>query len=222
MVRNLANQYFFAVLILAALSTITYSQSDNSDIRSWSDLQITVPITKKIDLYTNATIQFDNNISRIDNTRFAIGVTAKPTKQLSITPFVVFLSDRNSRNQFRYEYRYVLRGVYRWEFEKFALSHRSQIEFRFRPGANTWRYRPSVTFEKPLPKSFVPGLKAFVTEEPFYDSASGRFSRNRFSVGLNKTLNKELSVDVYYLHQGDNASSPGNVNVIGTTLKVKL
>lgn len=210
-----------AVLCLSAI-VVAQSEDDDTDVQSWNDLQITAPITKKLDLYTVTTIQFGKDLTNVDNTRFAIGVTAKPTKRLSITPFVTFLSDRNSDGRFRYEYRFSLRGVYKYEFEKFAISHRSQAEYRVRPGANTWRYRPSITLEKKLPKSFVPGLKVFVTEEPFYDSASGRFSRNRISAGINKTLNKKASLDVYFLHQGDNHSGPGSINVIGTSLKIAL
>ncbi|MEK7854658.1 MAG: DUF2490 domain-containing protein, partial [Acidobacteriota bacterium] len=123
---------------------------------------------------------------------------------------------------FRYEYRFTLRGIYRYEFDLLTVAHRSQIEYRYRPGANRWRYRPSITVEKAVPKSVVPGFKVFLTEEPFYDSASGRFSRNRISAGVNKTLNKRSSLDVYFLHQGDNHSRPGSVNVIGTTLKLTL
>lgn len=209
-----------AIIVFSPLAST--GQTDDSDFQSWNDLQVTVPVTKKLDIYTAATIQFHSNLSKLDNTRFSIGATVKPAKGFSITPFVTFLSDRNSRNNFRYEYRYVLRGVYKHDFEQFSISHRSQIEYRYRPGANTWRYRPSVTVEKKLPKSFVPGLKIFVTEEPFYDSASGRFSRNRISAGVNKSLNKKVSLDLYYLYQGDNNSSPGSVNVLGTGLKVSL
>lgn len=211
-------------VILFGSSLVGYGQAaaDDGDLQSWNDLQITIPLTRKLDVYTTTTIQFGNDLTNIDNSRFGVGITAKPTKNLSITPFVTFLSDRDSHNRFRYEYRFSLRGVYKHTFEHFALSHRSQIEYRFRPGANTWRYRPSITFEKPLPKGFVPGLRLFITEEPFYDSASGRFSRNRLSVGVNKSLNKKFSLDVYFLHQGDNHSNPGSVNVIGTSMKLAL
>lgn len=215
----------FRIILLSAclaLLSVGCKAQDDSDFQSWNDLQITVPIAKKFDLYTATTIQFGNNLTNVDNTRFSIGITYKPTKRLAITPFITFLSDRDSRNNFRYEYRYSLRGFYKHQFEHFSVSHRSQFEYRYRPGNNTWRYRPSITLEKALPKSFVPGLKVFLTEEPFYDSASGRFSRNRISAGINKSLNKNLSVDVYFLHQGDNFSHPASINVIGTSFKLAL
>lgn len=209
-------------LLAATVAVRSQALLDDTDLQSWNDLQITVPITKKLDLYTVTTIQFHKNLSHVDNVRFGAGVTVKPTKNLSITPFITFLSDRNLLNRFRYEYRSTLRGLYRGDFEHFSVAHRSQIEYRIRPGRNTWRYRPMIYLEAPLPKSFVPGLKVFVAEEPFYDSASGRFSRNRIGAGINKSLNKRLSLDLYFLNQGDNHSRPGTVNVIGSTLKLKL
>lgn len=209
-------------LLVVIAPRISRAQSDDSDFQSWNDLQVTTKLTSKLDLLTTGTVQFHSNLSKLDNTRFAIGVIAKPTKRFSITPFVTFISDRDSHNNFRYEYRLNLRGVYKFSFEHVGISHRSQFEYRFRPGSNTWRYRPSITVERSLPKSFVPGLKLFVTEEPFYDSGSGYFSRNRLSAGINKSVNRKLSLDVYFLHQGDNFSHPSSINVIGTSFKLSL
>lgn len=213
--------FIIAILCLFSAS-VAQNTVDDSDVQSWNDLQVTAPLTKHLELQTVMTIQFSRNLSVVDNTRFGLGVTAKLYKNFSVQPFMTFLSRRNSQNQFRYEYRPAIRAIYRMPFKHFSLSHRSQFEYRIRPGRNTWRYRPSITFEKGLPKKFVPGLKMFVTEEPFYDSASGRFSRNRISAGINKTINKKFSVDLYYLYQGDNFSRPSSINVIGTVWRVKL
>lgn len=211
-----------SALLFLAVSCASQAPIDDDDVQSWNEIQVTAPITKKVDLYNVVTIQFGKNLTGIVNSRFSVGTIIKPVKGLAITPFVMFMSVRNSHDVFRYEYRANLRAVYKHQFEKFAVSHRSQFEYRIRPGANTWRYRPSITLEKELPKKYFPGLKAYVTEEPFYDSASSRFSRNRFSVGLSRVINKTTTFDVYYLYQGDNFSHPASINVIGTALKLKL
>ena len=208
-------------LLCLLVSTSAMGQ-DNADTQSWNDVQVTVKLNKKVDLFSVATLQFQKNLTQVKDGRFAIGLTLKPSDSLSITPFTTLLRFRRSSGEFRTEYRFSLRAVYRFPTKRFGLSHRSQIEYRFRPGANSWRYRPSLTVEKAIPKSFASGLKIFATEEPFYDSASGRFSRNRFSVGVNKVLSEKLSLDIYYLRQGDNFSNPGTVHVIGTAWKIKL
>lgn len=202
--------------------TAAAQEPSEPEIQSWNDLQITYPVSRTVDLFTVTTIQFGERLTTVDNTRFAVGVNKKLTNNLSVASFVTFLSDRNSSGRFRYEYRYSARAVIKSKVKGLGISHRSQAEYRFRPGRNTWRYRPSITIEKELPEDFVRGMKLFVTEEPFYDSASGRFSRNRISAGFKKEVNRRFSFDVYYLYQGDNFSRSSSTKVIGTSWKVTL
>ncbi len=114
----------------------------------------------------------------MNNERFAIGFVYKPDKALSIIPFYWNLSMRDSRGLFRAEHRFNLRVGYRFPFKKFGLSHRSTFEYRLRRPLNSWRYRPSLTFEKDIAKNIIPKTKFYVTEEVFYDSVLKKFSRN--------------------------------------------
>lgn len=213
-----------ALVFLAAATAPHAAQSvlDDSDIQFWNDLQMTAPIAKNLDLFTVTTLQIHDNISKVDNIRFGVGVTAKPAKGFAVTPFLTFMSDRNILNNFRYEYRPTVRAVYKYQFKHFSLGHRSQFEYRFRPGRNSWRYRPSVAAEKPLPESWAKGIKIFAAAEPFYDSIAQRFSRLRLGIGANKSLNEHLSVDVFYFRQGDNFSLPHTINGIGTVWRLDI
>ncbi len=212
-----------AVLILFRSVTVaqTAPPADTDDLQSWDDIQFTVSLNKRFALYTAGTLHLDRNISRVNEGRFGVGITYKATSRLAVTPAVTFIRYRNSAGKFRTEYRYWLRGVYKFPVKRFGLSHRSMIEYRVRPGVNIFRFRPSITIEKALPKSIDAGLTIYATEEPLYDSVSRRFSKNRFTVGFNKVLNKHSSVDIYYLRQGDNFSNPGTIDIIGTTLKFR-
>ncbi|MEO7674195.1 MAG: DUF2490 domain-containing protein, partial [Pyrinomonadaceae bacterium] len=115
-----------------------------------------------------------------------------------------------------------LRAVYKFPVKSFGLSHRSWFEYRIRGVGNTWRYRPSLTFDQDIPKKLVPKAKFYITEEIFYDSATSKFSRNRFTAGITKALSKQLSLDLYFMRQNDGFSHPGDLNVIGTSWKIKL
>jgi len=216
--------FLIAIICVAALSVTaqTTTVTDDDDLQAWNDIVTTVAVDKKVDLYFPVTFRFGKNISRLNEGRVGAGFVYKPAKAFSLTPFYTFIRYRDSANKFRTENRFTMRFVYKFPVKHFGLSHRSQFEFRFRPTGYMWRYRTSITVEKELPKKFVPGLKLFVTEEPFYESVSGRFSKNRVSFGFNKTINKKLSVDIFYLFQGDNFSHPGSINVIGTAWKIKL
>lgn len=198
---------------------------DRDDNQSWNDVQVTIAANENFDFYSALTMRFGKNITRLQDGRFAIGFIWKPTKSISIQPFFWYIRMRNAAGRFRAENRFVLRASYRFPIKSFGLTHRSQFEYRDRqaPTQNSWRYRPSLTFEKELPKDFfIKKAKLYITEEPFYDSALDKWSRNRFTVGINKTLNKKLSVDIYYMRQNDGFSIPGDLNVIGTAWKIKL
>ncbi len=215
---------FPALAIIGLCAAFANAQiiTDDEDVQSWNDIQLTVPLNKSFDFYAAVTMRFGKNVSQFNDGRFAIGVAWKPTKALSIMPFYWNIQARNSQNRFRQEHRLNLRATYRFPVKNFGLTHRSTYEYRMRQPANTWRYRAALTFEKDLPKKFIEGAKFFFGDEVFYDSATKKFSRNRFNIGIGKTLNKNLSVDVYYMRQNDGFSRPGDLNVIGLTWRVKL
>ncbi|MEQ1603775.1 MAG: DUF2490 domain-containing protein [Pyrinomonadaceae bacterium] len=221
-------KYLFFVAIVAATTFAAVAQTptstpvDNDDIQSWNDLSVTVPLNKKIDMFIPVTFRFTRNVSRLNEGRVGGGFIFKPHKSVSIAPTYLFIQTRNSAGVFKTENRLSLGVTYRFPTKSFGISHRSQLEYRHRASGNTWRYRPSFTLEKHLPDDWVKGLKAYVTEEPFYDSASGRFSRNRLTFGVNKTLTTKVSVDLYYLRQDDNFSHPKLAHIVGTSWRIKL
>ena len=104
----------------------------------------------------------------------------------------------------------------------FRLSDRNQFERRIRhPGKNSWRYRNKFQIEHPLGvKDWQ--LSWFAGDEVFYDWAVDRWVRNRFSVGMIKVFNKHFTQDLFYLRQNDGVTVPGDLNVIGTTLRFRL
>jgi hypothetical protein len=215
------------IAILMASSTWAFGQitavaADDEDFQSWNDLQLTVPMSKHVDFVTKITMRFGKNVTRLNDGRFQFGFAFKPLKSLSISPFYWFINARNAAGRFRIEHRLNLAATYRFPIKRFGLIHRSTIERRLRRPVNTWRYRASLTFEKDIPKKFIPAAKFFVGDEVFYDSATKKFSRNRFSIGIAKTLSKNLSVDIYYMRQNDGFSHPGDLNTIWTAWKVKL
>ncbi len=104
--------FVFAAAIVCAAQTTTVQ--DDDDLQSWNDVQLTVGLNKKLDLYAAGTMRFGKNISRLNDARVAIGLTFKPTSQFSFTPFVTVMRVRNSAGVFQPEYRANLRGIYRF------------------------------------------------------------------------------------------------------------
>ncbi len=215
-------RFLVAALFLTVLSTANSAQTDHEDVQSWNDIQLTIPVHEKVDLSLTTTYRFGENLTRFNEGRVGAGIGLKLHKSFSTAAGYNYIESRNTGGEFRTEHRYHLNGVYKFPFKRFGLSHRSQYEYRVRGSGNSWRYRPSITIEKSLPERFLSNTKVFVTEEPFYVSTTGRFSRNRFSVGIKKAVNDHFSFDIYYLRQNDGFSRPGDLNVIGTSWKFSL
>ncbi|MBX7174369.1 MAG: DUF2490 domain-containing protein [Pyrinomonadaceae bacterium] len=210
------------VLLWVSLSVKTQTPPlvAQDDIQSWNDVMLTVPLSKQFDFWTSVTMRFGKNISRLNDGRYAIGFIYKPDKHWTIQPFFWSIKMRNSRGQFQNESRLNLRIGYKLPIKSVGLSHRSTFEYRIRNVGNSWRYRPSLTIEKDLPKKTK--SKIYLTDEVFYDSSLAKFSRNRFTIGITRTLTKILSLDLYYMRQNDGFSRPGDLHVIGTSWKFKL
>jgi hypothetical protein len=214
---------FVAVLICFGVFLVNaQTVTDDEDIQSWNDLQITSQISKKIDFYTVLTTRFGKNVTRFTEGRYGIGIIYKPNKAWSIQSFYLYINARNTRGIFQHEDRLNLRVGYQFPFKSFGLSHRSMIEYRIRQPRHSFRYRPALTLDRDIPKNLIANAKFYLTEEVFYDSILKKFSRNRFSAGITKTLSKKLSFDLYYMRQNDGYSQPGDLNVIGTNFKIKL
>lgn len=213
---------FFVLAVIGFSALFTCAQTiDTDDNQSWNDVQITVPMTKEFDFTLTGTFRFGKNITRLNDRRIAVGFVYKPNKSWSFQPFYWNIVARNASGNFLTEHRLNFRATYRFPFKRSGLSHRSWVERRLRQPRNSWRYRPSLTFEKDI-KKIIPDARFFVTEEIFYDSILKKFSRNRFSIGINKTLTKNLTLDVFYLRQNDGFSRPGDLNVIGTSWRIKF
>ena len=222
---GILRKFLLLTSISAALVVSAAAQSlapDDDDNQLWNDLLITIPVTKRVEVLILATARIDRNFTNLDEARLGTGVSVKVAKAVSLLAGYQHIEVRGLAGNFRTEHRYTLRGGYKFPIKKFGLSHKSTYEYRVRNAGNSWRYRPSIIFEKKLPEGFIPKAKVFITEEPFYVSTTRKFSRNRLSFGVSKTINPHLTLDVYYLRQDDHTSLRGNADVLGTAWRVHL
>ena len=101
------------------------------------------------------------------------------------------------------------------------LSDRNRFDWRFVSDAPfSWRYRNRVTLERNFSirkYEFSP----YVRGELFYDSRTGKISKNVYSVGSVFPMTKRTEFDMYYEDQRDSSSSP-NAHARGVGLKLNL
>lgn len=101
------------------------------------------------------------------------------------------------------------------------MSDRNLVDRRLRSSGNTTQYRNRLQLEHPFK---VGGFEAthFASDEVFYDSRERAWIRNRFALGLSRKSSDRYTGEIYYLRQNDGFSRPGDLNVIGTTLRVRF
>lgn len=195
------------------------SQTDN---QLWSDVQVAVPVTSTIDFNVLGTLRLGRDISRPVDERIGVGFSFKFGKYLAVAPNYVYIGTQPFKDRKGWESRLSLPVTVRFALDKFRLSDRNLFERRFRsPGINSTRYRNRFQLEHPVGPSKL-GLSLFVADEVFYDWSVNRWVRNRFTLGASKVFNKHFTQDFYYLRQNDGVSVPGDLNVIGTTLRIRL
>lgn len=214
--------FFLLLCLCSAVSVIgqTVPAPDSDDVQSWNDVQLTVPINKRVDFIATGILRFGANIERLVDRRVAAAFNFKINDWLAVQPGYTYIVTTPRNGARRTENRPSISATYRFPFKKFALTDRNLVERRLRSPRNSWRYRNRLQFELPLKKFY--DTRFFTSDEVFYESSVGKWSRNRFTIGLGKTISKNFGLDVYYMQQNDGTTTPGDLYVIGTVFKIRL
>ena len=195
---------------------------DRTDNQQWTDVQLAVPVTKNFDFNILGTLRLGRDISRPVDERVGAGFTWKIGKYWQVSPNYLHIGMQPFRGRKVWENRLSLPVTLRFNVNKFRLSDRNLIERRLRnSGARSTRYRNRFQVEHPVGDKEW-NLSLYVGDEVFYDWFVDRWVRNRFTIGASKVFNKHYTQDFYYLRQNDGVSIPGDLNVIGTTLRFRL
>ena len=194
-------------------------QNDN---QQWTDVQLAVPVTSKIDFNLLGTLRLGRDISHPVDERIGAGFSFRAGQYLTVSPNYLHIGMQPFRGRRIWENRLSLPITVRFNLEKFRLSDRNLFERRMRnSGVKATRYRNRFQVEHPIGPDRLK-LSLFVADEVFYDWSINRWVRNRFSAGGSKVFNRHFTQDLYYLRQNDSFSFPGDLHVIATTLRFRL
>jgi hypothetical protein len=215
------------IVIILGCTSIILAQSPllaapKDDTQLWNDTQLAVPLGKTVDFRLNGTIRIGRNVTRPVDERLGIAFAFKAGKYLTVAPGWLIIGMQPSERRRSREQRLVLPLTVRFNLGRFTISDRNQFERRYRrPQGDSTRYRNGVTVEHPFSLN---GLKLswIVGDEVFYDWSFNAWVRNRFLVGVSRRFNEHLTSDFYYMRQNDGRSRPGDLHVIGTTLRIRL
>lgn len=195
---------------------------DQTDTQQWNDVIFSLPITKQIDFNMLGTFRIGRDISHPVDERVGLGATFRIGQHLTLIPAYLRIETQPFARRKGHEDRLNLAATLRFEANKFRFSDRNLVERRYRrPGGDSTRYRNRFQVEHPVGPDRMK-LSVFVLDEVFYDWLVDDWVRNRIAAGIIKPLNKNITLELYYLRQNDGRSLPGDLHVIGTTWRVKL
>jgi len=198
------------------------AQLDQTDNQQWTDVQLAIPVTTQFDFNLLGTLRLGRDITHAIDERVGAGFTFRVNKYVTVSPNYLHIGMQPFRGRRVWENRLTFPVQLRFNVGDFRLSDRNQFERRIRnSGLRSTRYRNRFQVEHAVGSDKL-ALSLFIGDEVFYDWSVNRWVRNRFSVGGSKVFNKHFTQDVYYLQQNDGLSIPGDLNVIGTTLRFRL
>jgi hypothetical protein len=211
-----------SVLILCAANAKPQTRVPKSDNQSWNDVQITVPMSKKVEMVVLGTLRLGDNFSQPVDERWGLRFNIAVNKYVTLQTSYFHRDAEPPNGRHEREERGTVGANLRVPLGKFTFNSRNWFERRWRePQVDAWRYRNRLQLEHP----FKIGKTKFVwvvNDEVFYDWSLHDWVRNRFAVGVNHTFNKHFTLDTYVMRQNDGRSRPGDINVIGTTWRIKL
>lgn len=209
-------------LVLCVAHAAGQSPVPKSDTQSWNDIQFTIPLTKKAEFVLIGTLRIGDNITRPVDERWGMRFNYALNKYVTLQTSYFHRDARPPNGRHEREERGTVGANLRVPLGKFTFNSRNWFERRWRePQIDAWRYRNRMQLEHP----FKIGKTKFVwvvNDEVFYDWSLHDWVRNRFAVGVNHTFNKHFTLDTYVMRQNDGRARPGDVNVIGTTWRIKL
>lgn len=192
------------------------------DTQNWNEVEVTVPFGEKVDLVLFGELRVGRNLSHPVDERAGIELAFKPNKYLTFAPSYRRIAAHpvEGRRSGR-ENRFTLTATVAVPFKGFTISDRNRVDRRLHSSGDTTQYRNRLRVEHPFT---IGGRKftAFVSDEVFYDSRERTWIRNRFAIGANRKITERFALEVYYLRQNDGFSRPGDLHVIGTSLRAQL
>ena len=211
-----------AFLLLCATQTTAQSRVPENDVQSWNDIQLTIPLNKKIDFVMQGTIRFGGNLTTAVDERWGAGFNYKLNSYVSLNASYFNREARPPNGRREQEIRATLGVTLQTTLGKFTLSDRNGFERRWRdPQVDSWRYRNRLRLEHPFSIDKTK-FNWFISDEVFYDWSLNDWARNRAAVGANHAFNKHFTGELYYMRQNDGHTRPGDIHIIGTVMRLKL
>lgn len=207
-----------ALFFHAGAAAQSKPQFPQDDTQVWTDVEASHALRENVHLILNGGLRWSDDAGHVLYRRVGGGLAYTWHKYVTLSPYYNFYSTDSTPVSTLRENRASFAVTLGVPWGRWKVSDRNLIERRFLAAKDTSRYRNRVQIEREIKLAGFP-LRVFIWDEVFYDSGAHAWTRNRAAVGAGKEISRYLSIDLYYLRQNDNHTSPGDYNAIGMTLR---
>lgn len=231
--RNIVRRFSFAHLLGGVLLFLVTSGMGTEVVRAGTmhDGQIWLPLynrfspSDKVRGWFEVNPRFGNDMSDIHQ------LLIRPALGYQITPGVSLWQGyawiTNYEPRFTDEHRLYQQLSYRKKFEGWNIFSRTRTEQRFIRDARgiSWRAREflrmNVSLDDRKQWSFVLYDEIFVSLNAALNGPRSGFDQNRLFIGLNRKINRYVSMDIGYQNQSINTPGPRAVDVMNHILLIQ-
>jgi Protein of unknown function (DUF2490) len=191
------------------------------DFQGWTDFEILHKLAPHSDLNLNGGLRWGEDEGHLVYRRVGAAFDLKPWKYLSISPAYAFYSTDSTPSARAHENRISLAGTVGVPFRFWTIRDRNLVEKRYLTSGAPWRYRNRLELEGPVRLGHR-SFKAVVWDEVYYDSAAKGWTRNRAAIGGEREVLPRLRLGLYFIHQNDGHTRPGDLNALAMTIRAKF
>ena len=188
----------------------------------WSEQLFAAPVNDRIDLVLLGYLHLGRKSERpvAEHVATGLGVSFRLGKHLTLFPFYTHLENQPAVASTNKEERFTTEATLKFPLHHLTFRDRNRFEYHWRtPHLNFIHYRNRMQLEHALN---VGKLTGFIADEIFYDTHFDAWIRNRIYAGISKEVNSHFTFEIYFMRQNDGHFRPGDLNVVGNTLKFRL
>lgn len=199
--RSLA---FIGWLSLAILFPMCPHAHARDDWELWTELRWKKLLSDDLTLQGVANGRFRRNMGEFYQQYDEIGISYKALSHLKTEGMYQWnFIERTRTHDTVQEHRLYVNLIPHTKIGSLQIEDRNRMEFRHINGKDDWRYRNRPKLSTVLGKGSFWEIKPYVADEIFYGFRAGEINRNRFLCGIERPINKRLSVELFYVLQSD-------------------
>ena len=215
--------------ILIALLLICNVTKSQTDIGMWNTISLEKEITKKFSVTLDEELRLKDTLSRLNLLYTNLGISYKPFKGFKLSLTYRFIQKYTDLDEFNYRNRLMFDASYKYFYRNFELKYRARIQAetindnknrgpewywrnKFELKYYVWKFAPYIGTE----------LRYQIRVQNHPETDLG-WHRVRLFAGVQYAINKNNTVEIYYLRQHEfYILDPNEIHVLGLQYSLTL